>query len=297
VPGHWRTFGSRTSPLTGGPRLAGNPAKAVLNYLYAFLEGEASIAAHAVGLDPGLGVIHVDQLNRDSLAMDLMEPIRPVVDRHVMDLLASRTFAARDFFETREGVCRITPDLARELAHNTVIWHRAVGRVAEDVARMLDAVRPYERAIPTPISERRRSAGRDNPRVGDGGARPRVARTCTACGGPVTNRHRRTCSSDCEATARAAQDPTPFLGSGARRLRELATDGRHPSQSPETIDRIRLSQSRRRHEQHDWDQTHERPDDRVYVEEILPGVRQNDGSRGNDRHWAGHELRGSNQAW
>ena len=88
VASHWRTFGSRSSPHTGNPRLAGNPANAILNYLYAILEGEASIAARIVGLDPGIGLLHADQLNRDSLAADLMEPVRPLVDRYVLRLLS-----------------------------------------------------------------------------------------------------------------------------------------------------------------------------------------------------------------
>ena len=56
VPGHWRTFGTRTSPLTGSPRLAANPANAILNYLYALVEAETRIALLTVGLDPALGV-------------------------------------------------------------------------------------------------------------------------------------------------------------------------------------------------------------------------------------------------
>jgi CRISPR/Cas system-associated endonuclease Cas1 len=44
VPEHWRTFGKRASPLTGNPRLASNPANALLNYLYAILEAECRIA-------------------------------------------------------------------------------------------------------------------------------------------------------------------------------------------------------------------------------------------------------------
>ena len=42
VPDHWRTFGTRVSPLTGSPRLAVNPHNAILNYLYALLESEAA---------------------------------------------------------------------------------------------------------------------------------------------------------------------------------------------------------------------------------------------------------------
>jgi len=40
VPDHWLTFGSRVSPLSASPRLAVNPANAILNYLYAILESE-----------------------------------------------------------------------------------------------------------------------------------------------------------------------------------------------------------------------------------------------------------------
>lgn len=40
TPDHWKTFGSRGSLLTNGPRNASNPANALLNYLYAILEGE-----------------------------------------------------------------------------------------------------------------------------------------------------------------------------------------------------------------------------------------------------------------
>lgn len=80
VPAHWLVFGTRVSPLTGSPRLAVNPPNAMLNYLYSLLESEARLAAAALGLDPGLGVLHVDTKARDSLACDLMEPARPHVD-------------------------------------------------------------------------------------------------------------------------------------------------------------------------------------------------------------------------
>jgi CRISPR-associated endonuclease Cas1 len=71
VPAHWRVFGARVSPLTGSPRLAVNPPNAILNYLYALLESESRLAAAALGLDPGLGVLHVDAPARDSLARRL----------------------------------------------------------------------------------------------------------------------------------------------------------------------------------------------------------------------------------
>jgi len=58
LPKHWTVFGQRASLITGGPRLATNPANAILNYLYALLEAETTLACHALGLDPGLGIFH-----------------------------------------------------------------------------------------------------------------------------------------------------------------------------------------------------------------------------------------------
>lgn len=132
----------------------------MLNLTYSLLEGEATLAARLVGLDPGLGVMHADQPFRDSLASDLMEPVRTLVDAYVFGLLTTRPFAARDFFETRSGVCRVTPPLTHELACTSAHWVRLVGEVAEDFANLLERGGRGQRGSPTPITERRRSMGR-----------------------------------------------------------------------------------------------------------------------------------------
>jgi CRISPR-associated endonuclease Cas1 len=87
TPAHWARYDSRASVLTGAPRAATNPVNALLNYLYVLLESEARLALLSVGLDPTLGVLHADQRNRDSFALDAMEPIRPAVDAFVLDPL------------------------------------------------------------------------------------------------------------------------------------------------------------------------------------------------------------------
>lgn len=64
VPDHWTVFASRGSILHRGdrsPRTAADPVNALLNYGYALLEAESKLAAYALGLDPGLGIIHTDQ--------------------------------------------------------------------------------------------------------------------------------------------------------------------------------------------------------------------------------------------
>ena len=97
-------------------RKAITPVHAALNYAYAILEVEATIAAHIVGFDPSLGIVHADVRYRGSLATDLIEPVRPIADRLVLEILERRALARGDVFETREGVCRIGSRMAGELA-------------------------------------------------------------------------------------------------------------------------------------------------------------------------------------
>jgi CRISPR/Cas system-associated endonuclease Cas1 len=66
------------------------PSNSVLSYLYAILEAEARLACLAVGPAPGLGVLYADQKARDSLALDIVEPVRPLVDRFALRVLTER---------------------------------------------------------------------------------------------------------------------------------------------------------------------------------------------------------------
>ena len=272
IPGHWRTFGTRSSPLTGSPRLAGNPANAVLNYLYALLEGESAIAARVVGLDPGLGFLHADQLNRDSLAADLMEPVRPLVDRYALRLFSERTFASADFYETRQGVCRVTPGLATELAATSPEWRARVGRVAEDVARLLDEGALGGRPVPTPVSGRNRSAGRGGlakrRRSASGST---VRRACAWCGGAVAP-GRRTCSAECRAAVEGDNRPA-FVAAGADALADRREQGWRPVLSTEGRDRMLGRTTNAIRGAREWQRTHEWPADPTEFErDILPGL-------------------------
>jgi CRISPR-associated endonuclease Cas1 len=137
VPAHWRAFGTRVSPLTGSPRLAVNPANAILNYLYSLLESEARLAAAALGLDPGLGVLHVDTKARDSLACDLMETARPHVDAFLLDWIMREPLKRRWFFEMPDGNCRLTASFTAHLSETAPMWGHAVAPFAEWVTRAL----------------------------------------------------------------------------------------------------------------------------------------------------------------
>src|SRR5713226_8354856 len=137
VPAHWKLFGSRISPLTHSPRLASSPPNALLNFLYALLESESRLSGAAMGLDPGIGLLHVDTPNRDSLACDIMEPIRPKCDAFVLHWLQTESLRRSDFWEDRNGNCRIASALAIKLCETSDTWRRLVPPVAEYVAQAL----------------------------------------------------------------------------------------------------------------------------------------------------------------
>src|SRR5271155_3467615 len=186
VPDHWRSFGARISPLTGSPRLAANPPNAILNYAYALLESEARLAAAVLGLDPGIGVLHVDAPNRDSLALDLLEPVRPQVDAYVLDWITCQPLRREWFFEQRSGNCRLMASLAVRLAETAPTWGRAVAPVAEWVAQSFWTTnrKPPRREgkLPTLLTQRRRSEGRGNEFTLDTTPAPRPRNVCAGCG-------------------------------------------------------------------------------------------------------------------
>jgi CRISPR-associated endonuclease Cas1 len=150
APEHWHVAGPRTSEAENKNRArkATSPVHAIINYSYAILETEATIACHVMGLDPSLGVMHTDLRYRSSLSTDLMEPGRPVVDATVLDLLESRELRRGDIHETREGVCRVGPELANELAGHALEYRMAVAPYAEQLARTLSRSEQH----PTPIT-------------------------------------------------------------------------------------------------------------------------------------------------
>jgi CRISPR-associated endonuclease Cas1 len=271
VPNHWQTFGGRSSLLANGPRLATNPANAVLNYLYALLEGEATLAARIVGLDPGLGIMHADQAHRDSLAADLMEPVRPMVDAYAFGLLASRPFAARDFYETRAGVCRVTAPLTHELAGTLPNWRQLVGRVAEDLAAALEGRLSTGRTSPTPISGRRRGQGRPTGAAPVGAMQPVASkRACSWCGEAVLgSRKRKTCSEACRDKV-LAQVHLGFAATSSERMRRYDRTN-HPGLTPEANRKRSETRKRQRAEELTWEREHPgRVDPRLFTNEVLP---------------------------
>lgn len=77
---------------------------ALLSFLYSLLSMEVASALEAVGLDPYVGFLHADRPGRPSLALDLMEELRPVfADRLALSLVNRKQISGKGFFRKESG--------------------------------------------------------------------------------------------------------------------------------------------------------------------------------------------------
>ncbi len=205
VPANWTRYDGRRSVLASanGNRRAERPTNAILNYVFSLLEAEAVMACHAVGIDPGMGLIHLDSRARQSMALDLIEPVRPEAEAFVLDLLASRTFRKADFAQLPDGHVRLMAPFTHELAETLPRWAALVAPVAEKVAHALGQAMAGKYVAVTPLTGRRSRDAAAAVKVRKAVARTRATSaaqhqrpgpsapaplySCPDCGGAVEN--------------------------------------------------------------------------------------------------------------
>lgn len=199
VSAHWKRFSSRISSISHSARLATNPANACMNLIHTLCEAECRIALIGTGLDPEIGLMHCDVPNRSSLANDLQETLRPMVDSFVLNWIQTEPFRKADFWEDKNGVCRLMSNLCAKLCETSPIWRRAVSPVAEWVAQALwssvgkSATKGL--AFPTRLTGRRRSEGRGNTFAMRSNPLPRWSKICEVCGAQgVKSRYCKSCA-------------------------------------------------------------------------------------------------------
>jgi CRISPR-associated protein Cas1 len=79
------------------------------------LESQVRIASAMLGLDTSVSYLHAMKHGRSSLIYDLMEPLRPAVDRRLIEFVRATTFAKDDFLISIHGICKLNPELARRI--------------------------------------------------------------------------------------------------------------------------------------------------------------------------------------
>ncbi len=262
IPERWRFVGSRQSPLTGGPRLAVTPVHSILNYCFALLEAETRVAVASLGLDVGLGLgLHTDTADRSSLAFDVLEPVRPEVERWLLSWIASEPFRRADFFETPTGNVRLMAPMCTKLSETVSVWRKLIAPWAEYVARMLSASvksgRARTVAPPTRLTQQRRIEAKGQIWVA-AVKTPKADHVCRGCGKKILDR--RTHCAKCA------------VSSATERLVVAARSGRIAGHTPEAI--AKEAQTQRRHAQarSAWTPASQPAwlTDRVYSEKIQP---------------------------
>jgi len=102
---------------------------ALLSLGYSLLVKDLTIACYAVGFDPYMGFYHQPRFGRPALALDLMEPFRPLIaDSAALTAINTRMVTPQDFVQAGPGVA-LTPSgrkgffRAYELRMDTLVTH------------------------------------------------------------------------------------------------------------------------------------------------------------------------------
>jgi CRISP-associated protein Cas1 len=126
-----------------------DPVNALLSFAYAMLTREWTIALSAVGLDPYRGFYHQMRFGRPALALDMMEPFRPLLaDSVVITAINNREVTGADFIRSAVG-CNLTAGgrkrfigtferrMAQEVTHPIFKYRISYRRLLEVQSRLL----------------------------------------------------------------------------------------------------------------------------------------------------------------
>lgn len=139
IPVNWREIGPRAMGWRDNSRNARHPFNAMLNYGYGMLASQVRIQAVAAGLDLTKGIMHGNRNNRIPLVYDLMEPLRPIVDRQILEFVRTNMFTPGDFTINRWGGCRLNPQMAREVVREIPPFKEA-SHLVQQLVRHLEKI-------------------------------------------------------------------------------------------------------------------------------------------------------------
>lgn len=100
-----------------------DPMNALLSFGYTLLGQEITSLLDAIGLDPYIGLYHVEAHGRPALALDLLEEFRhPCVDRFALNLNNLRILKTADFEPNADGGWRMTRDALKRFFAEWETW-------------------------------------------------------------------------------------------------------------------------------------------------------------------------------
>ena len=129
-----------------------DPVNALLSLAYSLLSKDFTVACAAVGFDPMMGFYHQPRFGRPALALDLMEPFRPLIaESAVLNAINTRMVTPKDFVRAGRAVALTAGGRrgffqAYEARMDTLVTHPIFGyqvsyrRLLEVQARLLAKV-------------------------------------------------------------------------------------------------------------------------------------------------------------
>jgi len=85
-------------------------------FFYTLLAHDIESALETVGLDPYVGFFHTDRPGRASLALDMMEELRPfLADRLALNMVNLKQLTGRDFVKKENGGVIMTDKGRKEI--------------------------------------------------------------------------------------------------------------------------------------------------------------------------------------
>lgn len=122
-----------------------DPFNASLSLGYTLLYSEATLALYGAGLDPFVGFFHALHFGRKSLACDVMEPIRPMLDEWLVECFAEGVLKVEHFSQMNEG-CLLGKEgrVAFYAAFEKVAtkWRKIFEKQAYELARLVCNYQP-----------------------------------------------------------------------------------------------------------------------------------------------------------
>ncbi len=117
-----------------------DPVNVCLSLSYTMAHLQAVQSCISTGLDPMLGFYHRPSFGRESMACDLIEPLRPAIDLWVWNLWRNRTLN-QDHFSMDKGACLLGKAgraiYYAEWEKNSTLWRRWLRLQCQGLARGL----------------------------------------------------------------------------------------------------------------------------------------------------------------
>jgi CRISP-associated protein Cas1 len=150
IPTMWKLpYSTRKRASAPSPRKAVHPVNSLLNLAFSITAGRLAAYLAARGFAPSIGFLHSDKPGRWSLAYDVIEPLRPLIERSVFGFIGRYQFGSNDFIRANDGSIRLADNLLRVVIADTALSGRILDAAVDWVIRLIRAACPSAGSGPT----------------------------------------------------------------------------------------------------------------------------------------------------